>query len=112
MDEVGMLELLVLASLMAVFFLWGFFVARARGRSGLIWGLACGLTAFIGIAILYSLGDHSPAPLPNRNAGLAGPAGAAEPQAEPLAALVQSRQNQQESEIATGESSEDRHWRF
>ena len=43
MDEVGMLELLVLASLMAVFFLWGFFVARARGRSGLVWGLACGL---------------------------------------------------------------------
>jgi len=46
--------------LMAVFFVWGFLVARARGRSAIVWGIACALTYFIGIAILYSLGDNKP----------------------------------------------------
>ena len=53
--------LLMLLVLMAVFFAWGFFVARARGRSAFVWGVACGLSFFVGIAVLYSLGDRRPA---------------------------------------------------
>lgn len=115
-DEVGMLTLGALLGLMALFFLWGFFVARARGRSGIMWGLACSLTAFIGIAILYSLGQHMPPVSRNQRE-------AAQDHTMPghghdvaiptsFAALEAPAAAQSSSGMTTGESTDDRRWRY
>ena len=123
-----MVELAALLGLMALFFLWGFFVARARGRSGIMWGLACALTAFIGIAILYSLGDHRrPVSRDNRPELIDDRAqDQAEVQGQELAAALpppafvpppalgddKPDDRDLETPIMTGESADDRRWRY
>lgn len=107
-----MWTLLPVLGLMALFFVWGFFVARARGRSGFVWGIACGLTAFIGIAILYSLGDNAPAPARDRRTALADTAPSAEAAAMRLDVPAPANKSRPGSEIVTGETSEDRRWRY
>ena len=56
---------MVWVGLLAVFSLlfgvWGYLAARNRGRAAIVWAIVCALTFFIGIAIVYSLGDPMPA---------------------------------------------------
>jgi len=113
-DEVGMLTLGALAGLMAVFFFWGFFVARARGRSGIMWGLACALTAFIGIAILYSLGQHTPPVSRSQREAAQDHAMSGHEDAGPtsFAALAAPPAAPPSSGITIGETADERRWRY
>ena len=52
-----MLWVVLLAVFSLLFGLWGYMAARSRGRSPMLWALLCAVTFFIGIAIVYSLGD-------------------------------------------------------
>jgi len=107
-----MWTLLPLLGLMAVFFLWGFFAARSRGRSGFMWGLACSLTAFIGIAILYSLGDRRPTASGEvRNAEL-GNVALASPSNAASAERGSNLKNAPAAQITGREAEDDRRWRY
>ena len=106
--------LLMLLSLMALFFVWGFMVARGRGRSAVLWGTVCALTFFIGIAILYSLGEGAPA---QRPAMLTDQAADDQPPmtlALTAAATPPARTAvlQRLATSETGETAEDRRWRY
>lgn len=106
--------LLMLLSLMALFFVWGFMVARRRGRSAILWGVVCALTFFIGIAILYSLGDGAPAQRPamltDQAADDQPPMTLALTAAPTPPARTAVLQRLATSE--TGETAEDRRWRY
>lgn len=47
----------LLAVFSLLFGVWGYLAARSRGRTPIVWALVCAFTFFIGIAIVYSLGD-------------------------------------------------------
>jgi hypothetical protein len=47
----------LLALFSLLFGVWGYLAARSRGRTPIVWALVCAFTFFIGIAIVYSLGD-------------------------------------------------------
>ena len=105
-----MLLPLLLLALMALFFVWGFMVARGLGRPAMLWGVICALTLFIGIAILYGMGDrHGRAHRPQvddhgQDMALLAASETSETNllAQPAAAVAPS----------TGESPEDRRWRY
>ena len=108
--------LLMLLSLMALFFVWGFMVARGRGRSAVLWGTVCALTFFIGIAILYSLGDGATAP---QSASLTSQSDVDHPLAAQPSAVKNALAPPARTAILhrppppeTGESAEDRRWRY
>ena len=99
-------------ALMAVFFVWGFLAARSRGRSGVVWGIACAVTFFIGIAILYSLGARSAAPIEPDEAAVSlyePPRARSEP---PVKLTAGGPPPAPASAIVTGESADDRRWRY
>lgn len=96
--------------LSAMFFIWGALAARARGRSGVMWGIASAVTWFIGIAILYSLGHRLQTAAPGqRSVALE-----RTPEGRLEAAVYADAGNdlRPAADIATGESAEDRRWRY
>jgi hypothetical protein len=52
-----MLWVALLGVFSLLFAVWGYLAARSRGRTPLVWALVCAFTFFIGIAIVYSLGE-------------------------------------------------------
>jgi hypothetical protein len=102
-------------AVMALFFIWGFAVARARSRSGIMWGLACALTLVVGLAILYSLGDKVPPMSRDRRASLANDEIADgtpdAPDGSPAEVVIESGATAgRDSRVA--ESADDRRWRY
>ena len=96
--------------LVVLFFVWGFVAARSRGRSGVVWGIACGVTFFIGIAILYSLGAR-PATSVTSQGNVAALDESASRQ-QPAAAPPLNRPVKTPPDIVLSESPDDRRWRY
>lgn len=106
-----MLWVVLLAVFSLLFGVWGYLAARSRGRTPIVWALVCAFTFFIGIAIVYSLGDPMQQERGQRayeqDAGdgddeIAHQSSTQLPAVQSAAPLV----------IETGESADDRRWRY
>ena len=106
-----MLWVVLLAVFSLLFGVWGYLAAQSRGRTPIFWALVCAFTFFIGIAIVYSLGD----PLTSERAqrGYEQVADirdgdAAGRQSDPRPPI----QSSQQLVLTTGEAPDDRRWRY
>jgi len=114
-----MLWVVLLTVFSLLFGVWGYLAARSRGRTPIVWALVCAFTFFIGIAIVYSLGD----PLlqdsaPSQQAFDQDADGLSDSQAHQSPAQRNSRRSQlpavvqRPMTLAPVESADDRRWRY
>ena len=106
-----MLWVVLLAVFSLLFGVWGYLAARSRGRTPIVWALVCAFTFFIGIAIVYSLGDpmqpdHSQRTYQHGDSDSDDEA-VHEPRTQLPAVLPAPP-----LAIETGESADDRRWRY
>ena len=109
-----MLWLVLLAVFSLLFGLWGYVAANSRGRSPILWAIVCALTFFVGIAIVYSLGD----PLTYADHGQHaqqhdhGDTGRDEDARQPVRLPAAPAPPQPPVAIVTSEPADDRKWRY
>lgn len=106
-----MLWVVLLAVFSLLFGVWGYLAARSRGRTPIVWALVCAFTFFIGIAIVYSLGDPMQPDQSQRayqhSDSNSDDEAAHEPRTQLPAVLAAPP-----LAIETGENADDRRWRY
>ncbi len=107
-----MLWVVLLAVFSLLFGVWGYLAARSRGRTPVVWALVCAFTFFIGIAIVYSLGDPLVSDQTQRSYDHG--AGQDEYEADQHGQFAQlpAVQSPPPVVIATGEAADDKRWRY
>ncbi len=107
----------LLAVFSLLFGVWGYLAARSRGRTPLVWALVCAFTFFIGIAIVYSLGDplqseHSQDHAAAQHAYEQGGDDRHDHPTQSHQSQLPAPQSPMPVAIVTGENPDDRRWRY